>query len=127
MPLIIPDFSEIAEEIGPGTYKVIIKKGDLKEWPSGGAYVNWEMETVGEAEPKNNGRRLFYKTSTSGKAAFQLQKLYKAAVGQALTGAFDTEQLCGKQVVVEVVDGVNRQTGEKTGYTDIKSVRPVSV
>lgn len=124
--LVTPDFSEIAEDIGPGTYKVRIKKGDVKEWPSGGTYVNWEMETFGEAEPKNNGRRIFYKTSVSGKAAFQLQRLYKAAVGQALAGSFDTEQLCGKQVVVEIVDGVNRQTGEKTGYTDVKAVRPVS-
>lgn len=125
--LVTPDFSEIAEDVTPGTYKVIVKKGDVKEWPSGGTYINWEMETVGETQPKNNGRRLFYKTSVSGKAAFQLQRFYKAATGQALTGGFDTDQLMGKQLMVEVIDGINRQTGEKTGYTDIKAVRPVSL
>lgn len=125
--LVKPDFSEIAEEVTPGTYKAVVKKGELKEWPSGGTYVNWELETTGETQPKNNGRKIFYKTSTSGKAAFMLQKFYRAATGQALTGQFDTEQLVGKLVEVEVVDGVNRQTGEKTGYTDVKAVKAVSL
>jgi len=124
--LVTPDFSEVAEEITPGTYRVLIKKGEVKAWPSGEQYVNWEMETFGESEPRNNGRRIFHKTSTSGKGAFQLQRLYKAATGRVLTGAFDTEQLAGKQIVVEVVEGVNRQTGEKTGYNDIKAIRPLT-
>lgn len=126
MSLVTPDFSEVAEQITPGTYKGIIKKGDVKEWPNGGTYVNWEIETCGEAEPRNNGRRIFHKTSTSGKGAFQLQKFYRAATGQVLTGAFDTEQLVGRQVIVEVVDGVNRSTGTPTGYTEVKAVRPVT-
>lgn len=125
--LITPNFSEIAEEVKPGIYKVTVKKGDVKEWPSGGTYINWELETFGEPEPKNNGRRIFYKTSVSGKAAFQLQRFYKAAVGQSLTGSFDTEQLAGKKIEVELVDGINRQTGQPTGYTDIKSVKALSV
>jgi len=124
--LVTPDFSEVAEEITPGTYKVRVKKGEVKEWPSGGQYINWELETYGEKEPKNNGRRVFYKTSTTGKGAFMLQRMYKAAVGQPLTGPFDTEILVGKNLEVEVVDGINYKTQEKTGYTDIKQVRPVS-
>ena len=124
--LVQPDFSEIQEEITPGTYKVSVRKGEVKEWPSGGSYVKWELETYGESEPKNNGRRTFYSTSVSGKGAFMLQKFYKAATGQTLTGQFDTEQLVGKKLEVEIVDGVNRQTGEKTGYTDVKTVRPLS-
>lgn len=125
--LVKPDFSEIAEEVTPGTYKAVVKKGELKEWPNGGTYVNWELETTGEPQPKNNGRKIFYKTSTSGKGAFMLQKFYRAATGQALTGQFDTDQIVGKLVEVEVVDGVNRQTGEKTGYTDVKAVKAVSL
>jgi hypothetical protein len=126
MSLVTPDFSEIQEEIAAGTYKVRVRKGDVKEWPSGGTYINWEMETYGEPEPKNNGRRVFHKTSCSGKGAFMLQKFYRAATGQALAGSFDTEQLVGKQIEVDIVDGVNRQTGTATGYTEVKSVRPVS-
>lgn len=126
MALVVPDFSDVAEEIGPGTYKVMVKKGEVKEWPNGGTYINWELETFGDSATKNNGRKIFYKTSTSGKGAFMLQRFYKATVGQPLTGSFDTEQLVGKQIEVEIVDGVNRQTGEKTGYTDVKTVRPLT-
>lgn len=125
--LVTPDFSEVQDEVSPGTYKVIVKKGEVKEWPNGGSYINWTLETFGENESKNNGRRIFYKTATSGKGAFMLQKFYRAATGSALTGAFDTNQLSGKKLEVEVVDGVNRQTGEPTGYTDVKSIRPVTV
>ena len=123
--LVKPDFSEIQEDVTPGTYKTRIRKGDVKEWPNGGTYINWELETFGETEPKNNGRRIFYKTSASGKGAFVLQKFYRAATGQSLTGEFDTEQLNGKEVVVEVVEGRDRQTGAPTGYNEVKTVRPV--
>lgn len=126
MSLVTPDFSEIQDAVSPGTYKCMIKKADIKEWPNGGSYVNWELETFGESETKNNGRRIFHKTSTSGKGAFMLQQLYRAATGQNLAGAFDTEQLVSKQVAVEVVDGVNRQTGEPTGYTEVKRVKPIN-
>ena len=126
MSLITPDFSEIQEDITPGTYKVRIRKGDVKEWPNGGQYVNWEMETFGESDPKNNGRRVFHKTSCSGKGAFMLQKFYRAATGQSLTGAFETEQLNGKEIVVEVVEGKDRTTGAPTGYNEVKAVKPVT-
>lgn len=127
MSLVQPDFSEVQEDIRPGTYKCIVRRGEVKQWQSGDQYINWELETTGEAEPKNNGRRIYEKTPVSGKGAFRLQRFYRAATGQALQGSFDTEQLIGKQVMVEVVDGVNRQTGEPTGYTEVKAVRPASM
>jgi hypothetical protein len=127
MSLVVPDFSEVADAVTAGVYKTIIKKGEVKEWPNGGQYVNWELETIGDTEPKNNGRRIFHKTSVSGRGAFMLQQIYQAAVGQALTGKFDTEQLVGKVVVVELVDGVNRQTNEPTGYTEVKRVKRAQV
>lgn len=125
--LVKPDFTEVQDEVTPGTYKVIIKKGDLKSYESGTQYVQWELETFGESEQKNNGRKIFYKTPAEGTAAFKLQRFYRAVTGQALTGQFDTEQLVGKQCEVEVVDGVSRQTGEKTGFTDIVKVRAVTM
>ena len=123
--LVSPDFTDIAEEISAGEYRGIIKKGELKEWPNGGAYVNWEIETVGDASSKNNGRRIFHKTSTSGKGAFMLQQIYKAATGEPLTGKFDTEQLVGKTVALTMVDGV--RNGEPTGYVEVKRVKAVAV
>lgn len=123
MSLVKPDFSEIQDTVTPGAYTCIVKKGEVKEWPNGGAYVNWELETYGEPEVKNNGRRIFHKTSLQGKGAFMLQQFYSAAVGQPLTGPFDTEQLVGKKIAVELVDGV--RDGQPTGYTEVKRVRRV--
>ena len=123
--LVQPDFSEVRDEVSPGTYKGVIKKGEVKDWPSGGKYVNWEIETYGEADPKNNGRKIFHKTSVSGKSAFQLQKFYRAATGEILTGQFDTEQLVGKAVQVTLVDGTNRE-GQPTGYVEVKTVSAVT-
>lgn len=122
--LITPNFDDVQDAIQPGTYKVMIKKGDVKEWPNGGQYVNWELETTGETEAKNNGRRIFAKTSTGGKGAFMLQQIYRAAVGKSLEGQFDTEQLVGKTIAVEVVDGV--RNGEPTGYTEVKRFKSVN-
>lgn len=124
--LVQPNFDDVPEAVEPGTYKVIIKKSEVKEWPNGGQYINWELETTGSTTPKNNGRKIFTKTSTSGKGVFMLQALYRAAVGQALTGQFDTEQLIGKQLAVDVADGVNYKTGEPTGYIEVKKFKPAA-
>ena len=123
--LVKPNFDDIQDQVTPGSYTCIVKKGEVKEWPNGGAYINWELETVGEAEPKNNGRRIFHKTSLQGKGAFMLQQFYAAAVGQPLTGQFDTEQLAGKKVAVELVDGV--RDGQPTGYVEVKRVKRITV
>lgn len=124
MALVTPDFSEVKEDVGPGTYKGIIKKAELKEWPNGGQYISWEIETYGEKETKNNGRRIFHKTATSGKGAFMLQNFYKAATGQPLTGKFETDMLLGKQIELQLADGV--RNGTPTGYVEVKTVRPVT-
>lgn len=127
--LVTPDFSEVADQITPGTYKVRVTKGDIKQWKEDdpkSTYVNWTLETFGDDNTKNNGRKIFYKTSTSGKGAFMLQQFYRAATGSALTGKFDTEQLYGKELAVEMVDGVNYKTGEPTGYPDVKRVKSIN-
>lgn len=127
MALVQPDFTEVTEAVGPGTYKGIIKKADVKTWEkSGTQYIDWTLETVGDTNPRNNGRRISHKTPVSGKGAFQLQNLYRAATGQTLKGSFDTDMLMGKQVEVELVDGVNRVTGQPTGYVEVKQVRSVT-
>lgn len=123
--LVTPDVSELADEVTPGTYRGVITKAESGEWSTGTKYVKWTLETTGESESKNNGRRIYHKTPVMGRGAFQLQKLYKAATGRPLTGSFDTEELVGKVVALEVVDGVNRETGEPTGYIEVKNVRPV--
>lgn len=123
--LVTPDFTEVQDQVEAGAYKATVKSGEIKEWPKGGQYVNWELETFGETEPKNNGRRIFHKTALSGKGAFQLQKFYRAATGQALTGGFDTEQLIGRKLEVTLADGI--RDGQPTGYIEVKNVKALSL
>lgn len=125
--LVKPSFDEIQDSVAPGTYYCVVKKAEVKDWPNGGQYINWEMETFGEEDPKNNGRRIFHKTAISGKGAFTLQQMYLAAMGKPLQGEFDTEALLGKQVGVEVVDGVDRKTGALTGYPDVKRIKRIDL
>ncbi len=131
MALIKPDLTQTTDSVGPGTYKVRIKDASIGEWAGkdGGpatTFINWRMETFGEAESKNNGRAIWNKTPVAGKGAFRLKDLYKAAMGEDLDGQFDTDMLMGKEVSVSVVDGVNFKTGEPTGYTEVKTIRPIS-
>lgn len=125
MALLTPDFSEVKDPVGPGVYTCQVTSSELAEWPNGGVYIKWKLETMNETDPKNNGRVIWHKTATSGKGAFMLQKFFQAATKQSLHGEFDTESLYGKQLKVELVDGINRQTGEPTGYTEVKNVMSV--
>lgn len=129
MGLITPDFSDVKDNVGPGTYKVRIVDAKVDSWQGKDGkpdttYVNWSLETFEEAESKNNGRRLFHKTPVNGGGAFRLQQFYKAAMKKDLAGGFDTEEMLGKELEVTVVDGMDKM-GNPTGYTDIKTVRPV--
>lgn len=118
--LVTPDFTEVKDAVGPGTYKVRVVDATLGQWEKEGRvtpYINWRMETFGENEAKNNGRTIWHKTPVTGKGAFKLQDLYKAAMGSSLTGEFDTEQIQGKEMEVTVV--------ENGQYTEIKTVRGI--
>lgn len=117
-----PDLSEIKEEVSPGTYRGIIKGATVGEWKTGTKYVNWELETFGEVDPKNNGRRVFHKTPVEGKGAFRLADFYKAATGQVLKGAFDTDQLLNRKVEFEVIEGTTKE-GTPSGYMEVGKVR----
>lgn len=117
--LITPDFTEVTDSVGPGTYKARIIDASMGEWPAteqrqATPFVNWRMTTFGEAMDKNNGRSIFARTPITGKGAFKLRDLYKAATGEdPKSGGFDTEQLFGKEVSAIV-------TLDAKGYTDVK-------
>jgi hypothetical protein len=127
MALITPDFSDVAESVGPGTYKCRVVDAKFDEWGAKGdkpatPYITWSLETFDEAEPRNNGRRIFHKTPLRGGGAFRLQQFYTAAMKQPLKGEFDTEMLFGKEMLVTVVDGVTKD-GSPSGYTEVKAVK----
>lgn len=123
-----PDFTEVQDSIEPGTYSARIVGAESGEWTKEDRvtkFVKWTLETFNEADPKNNGRKLFHRTPIQGKAAFLMRDLYRAAMGSDPKGAFDDEMLLGKEIQVTVVDGVNRQTKEPTGYTEISKVKSI--
>ena len=129
MALITPDFSEVKDSVGAGTYKVRIVDAKMDEWQGKNGkpdtkFINWSLETFDEADEKNNGRKIFHKTPIQGGGAFRLRDLYKAAVKQELAGEFDTEMLLGKELVVTVIDGATKD-GTPTGYTEVKAVKPL--
>lgn len=129
MSLITPDFSEVKDNVGPGTYTTRVTGHKMGEWEGRNGnpstkYVNWELETFNEEESKNNGRKIFYKTPINGKGAFKLQQFYKAAMKQDLSGGFDPEMLYSKELKVVVIDQVSKD-GALTGYTDVKAVSPL--
>ena len=91
MALIKPDLTQTTDTVSAGTYSVRIKDASIGEWPGkdGGpatSYINWRLETFGETEQKNNGRAIWLKTPTSGKGAFRLKDLFKAAMSEDLDG-----------------------------------------
>lgn len=124
MALIQPDRSEIQEDVSPGEYSVRATGAELGEWTNERGttkYISWTLETVNEAEPKNNGRKIWYKTPFTGKGAFLTIRLYEAATGERLTkesGAFDTEQIIGREFKVTV------DRNDK-GYIEVKAVSKV--
>ncbi len=120
MPLVTPDFTGTSDEVGPGTYKVRVtgakmdeREKDDKKIP----LVVWTMDTFGEAEEKNNGRKVWYRTDLSGEWAKKLKSFYKAATGEELDGPFDTDMLMGKELQVTLA--------ERNNYIEVKSVSPL--
>lgn len=130
--LITPDFSEVKDSVEAGIYHVRIVGSEVGQWDGKNGkpnttFINWTLETFNEAEEKNNGRRIWHKTPINGGGAFRLQEFYKAAMHtECPKEGFDRETLLGKELEVTVVDGVNRQTGQPTGYTEVKTCKALT-
>lgn len=115
--LVTPSFDEISDDIKEGVYKVRVTAGVPGEYSTGTKYVKWTLETFGEAEAKNEGRKIWYSTPIEGKGAFMLKRLWDASTGgEEMPAQFDTEQLYGKEI--EVIVAPNDR-----GYAEVKSVR----
>lgn len=129
MTFIKPDFSEVTDNVGPGTYSARVIGQETGAWPGKDGkpdthFVKWTLETFNEEDPKNNGRRIFHRTPISGKGAFLFQQFYRAAFGntEIPEDGIDLETFLGKEMTVTMVDGVDRVTKEPTGYVEVKSV-----
>lgn len=129
--LVVPDFSDVKDAVEAGIYKVQIIDAKLDSWQGKNGkpdtqYINWTLETFDEENPKNNGRRIWHKTPTMGGGAFRLQEFWKAATGVSIPAeGFDPSSVFGNQLEVTVIDGTDKQ-GNFTGYTEVKTVKPIA-
>lgn len=123
--LVQPDFSEVLEGVPPGTYQAVLVDSEMRDSKAGSKYVRWRMTIQGANDTRVNGQSVWTNTPVAGKGAFRLQQLYKAATQGKLTGGFDTSELMGKVVTIDVIDQIDNSTGEKTGFVDVKNVRAV--
>ena len=126
MSLITPDMSAVKEDVEPGEYHVRVTKSELGEWigkdgKPNTKYIKWELETMNEAEAKNNGRRIWHVTPYTGGGAFRLSNFFKAATGEALpkeNPQFDTEMIIGRELLVAC--DVNAK-----GYVEVKAEKSI--
>lgn len=123
MALIKPDFSEVQSAVAPGVYAARIKECESKESKKGSTYLNWKLELFGN--PEINDRVIFLATPVTGKGAFRLKELYKAAMGEDLdeNGQFDTDSLITREITVTLVEGKD-QDGNVRSFPDVKAVAP---
>ena len=124
--LITPDFTEVQDRVEPGEYTVRITDAKVGQWPGKNGkkdtnHIAWTLETFGEADDKNNGRKIFHRTATHGPGAFRLQELYKAAMNEDCGASFDFTMLYGKEVKITVVN-----QKDKPEYTEVKAVKSIS-
>lgn len=113
------DFSEVAT-LAPGTYKARLTKCENLVSKKGGQYLKWTLETFGSDDAKNNNKKVFHNTMTSGPGAGGLKRLLAATVGP-VDGSFDTDALLGKEVSITVVQGTD-QHGNVSDFPEVKAV-----
>lgn len=126
MGIITPDLSQIKEDVAPGEYHVRVVKSEDGEWAGRDGkpatkFISWTLETMNEADPKNNGRRIWHRTPYTGGGAFRLVNFVKAATGSAISSenpSFDTEEMMGRELVV-VCDKNDR------GYIEVVAEKQV--
>lgn len=123
--LVTPDFSTAQDAVEPGIYSVRIVDSKFETWKGKDGkkdttVVAWTMETFNESEPKNNGRKIFYRTPIEGSMANRLKSFFKAAMHEDIAGAFDRTMLHGREL--EVTIGQQKNDPQ---YTEVKAVKAI--
>lgn len=121
MALITPDLSEATKPISAGTYPTRIVECEPTESKAGKKMLKWALEIFDAEDSDLNGKRVYTRTMLEGKGIFKTQEIYKAATGENLENAFDTDMLVGKEVVANVIDGTD-MNGNPSGYPEVKAV-----
>lgn len=117
------NLDDVVDGIPAGDYAVNVVDAELKTSKAGNPYLRWQLTVFDNPEPKYNGQAIWHSTPTTGKGAFRLAQLYKAAVGTQLKGgSLDPRDIMGKRLNVTVVASLD-QEGNASGFTEVKAVR----
>lgn len=125
MALVVPQFDELAD-ITPGNYKARITEAEVTTAKTSGApMVVWKLEVFGSDNKGQNGQVITHRTMLTGKGAFGVKDLYRAAMKEELSGSFDTDMLLGKEVLLTMGQGRPQQDGSPSRFPEVKSVTGV--
>jgi len=124
------NLGDVVEGLIAGEYKVNIVGCEEKTSKAGNPYARWQLSVFDAIETKYNGQVTWHSTPTTGKGAFRLVQLFKAAVKdtKALntmsTMTFEAVKDCilGKQVAITVVES-HDQEGNLNGFVEVKNVK----
>lgn len=118
--LVTPDFTDTQDTLGEGQYQFRIIDSEVGTWAGKEGkpdtqFIKWTLETFGEDDPKNNGRRFWDRTAVTGRGAFTFKNLYKAAVGHDFEGGdFDPSDIHGNEVGAVIAKDKNDYMNVKT-------------
>lgn len=124
MPIVTPDFDECSAGLPEARYSARLVGVEQKTSQAGNIYLKWTLEIFGHAEnPLFNGTKVWTNTPVSGRGAFRLRDLLKAAVGELPPkgAGFNPQSLLGREVDIDVVDGKDKG-GQKTGFSEVKRI-----
>lgn len=125
MAQIQPDYSENKfAEAKEGTHFARISAAEPKTQSNGERIIAWEMETFGNEDPNQNGKKLFHRTAIAGQYSGILNIFLKAANPDYVGGAFDTDDYIGKELEVTIVYPIDKKTGQRSQYSQVKKVAP---
>ncbi len=117
------DLSEVVDGFPQGDYNVNVVNAEQKTSKAGNSYIRWQFTVFNHPEPKYNGQAIWHNTPTSGKGAFRLVQLWKAAMGSELKGAtLDPSAIMGKQLSATIVPS-HDQDGNLNGFSEVKSLK----
>lgn len=122
------NLSEIVDGLAEGEYKCNVVDCEMKTSKSGNPYLRWQLTAFDCPDTRFNNQSVWHSTPTTGKGAFRLMQLFKAATGAKLDArvtSLDPQQILGKQLWVTVVKSLDQNGGE-TGFMEVKSVRALN-
>ena len=122
---VTPDYSENKfAEAKEGTHYVRITEATPQTQKNGDRIIAWKMETFGNEDRNQNNKTLYHRTAISGQFSGILNLFLKAADQDYSGGVFDTATFIGKELEVTIVYPIDKQTGKRSQYSQVKKVSP---